>query len=119
VATESDHHSPSYYVKIWGILLVLLIISILGPELGYRPVTLVTAFGIAIVKALMVAAYFMHLNVEKKYIWYVLFTMLLLLVIFFAGVAADVMRTGGDHWTNKAAVQIIEENKDHGNGTNH
>jgi hypothetical protein len=43
---------------------------------GNKILTLITAFGIAIVKALIVAAFFMHLNVEKKYIWYVLLTML-------------------------------------------
>ena len=75
---SSEHiHSVSSYVKIWGILVVLLIISVVGPMAEIKVITLVTAFGIAIVKALMVAAKFMHLNVEKRYIWYLLFTGLL------------------------------------------
>ena len=48
---HTTHHYP--YVKIWGLLLVLLALSILGPMLGHPIVTLLTAFGIAFVKAFM------------------------------------------------------------------
>ena len=76
----SDHDHPSY-IKIWGILLVLLVISILGPMLEIQIVTLITAFGIAIVKAYIVAANFMHLNVEKRYIVYLMMTMLVFVLL--------------------------------------
>ena len=33
--SESEHHHPNY-VKIWAILVVLLGISVIGPELGIR-----------------------------------------------------------------------------------
>jgi caa(3)-type oxidase subunit IV len=105
---QGSHHGPKYYVKMWGILLVLLIISIVGPEFGIPLLTLITAFGIALVKAYMVAAYFMHLNTEKRYIHYMLYTMLLFIALFFAGVCVDVMRTKGENWENKAAISIIE-----------
>ena len=96
------HSVPSsYYVKIWGILLVLLVVSVLGPELGIKWVTLVTAFGIAIVKAWMVANYFMHLNIEKKYITYMLLSMVIFISLFFFGVAPDVMRASGVNWEKK------------------
>ena len=65
-------HGPSHYIKIWKILLVLLVISVLGPELEIKIVTLITAFGIAVVKAYMVAKYFMHVNIERKYVHYIL-----------------------------------------------
>ena len=42
-------HGHTNYIKIWGILLVLLIVSYLGPMLELRVVTLLTAFGIAFV----------------------------------------------------------------------
>ena len=61
----SGHHRN--YVKIWAILLGLLIISVLGPMLGIRLVTIITAFGIALVKAYLVAKNFMHLDVEKPF----------------------------------------------------
>jgi hypothetical protein len=46
----------------------------------------------------MVAAYFMHLNVEKKYIWYLLLMATLFLVVLFYGVAPDVMHKSGVNW---------------------
>ena len=46
-------------------------------------ITLMTAFGIAVVKAYLVAANFMHLNIEKRYITYLLATMLMLMLLFF------------------------------------
>ena len=72
-AHDEDHsHSPSFYYRIYGILLVLLVVSIVGPMMGGLTVLLITAFGVAVVKATMVAAYFMHLNIEKKYVWFML-----------------------------------------------
>ncbi len=122
------HHKPIYYVKIWGLLLVLLVISILGPMLEHKVLTLITAFGIAIVKALIVAAYFMHLNIEKKYVWYILFAMLAMVGMFFFGSAADIMKPRGSNWEKSSAIQLIEEHKnkpaesqgsDHGGGGEH
>jgi len=94
----SHDTSPKHYVKIWGLLLVLLIISILGPMLEIRSLTLITAFGIATVKAVIVARNFMHLNIEKRYVTLMLTTMLLFVILFFAGTAADVMVPGGTNW---------------------
>ena len=91
-------HGYNYYVKIWGILMVLLVISLVGPELEILIVTLITAFGVAVVKAGMVAAYFMHLNIEKKYIWGLLTSALIFLVGLFIGVAPDVMQNEGVQW---------------------
>ena len=42
-----DEHHDIPYVKIWVWLLILFIISCIGPELGIKWVTLITAFGIA------------------------------------------------------------------------
>jgi len=103
-----EPHSEMYYVKIWALLLVLLIISICGPMLEIKILTLVTAFGIAIIKAGIVASRFMHLNVEKKYIHYMLYFMLLMVAIFFAGVAPDVMRNEGTNWINVESKSLIE-----------
>ena len=95
-----DHHEAStqHYVKIWGILLVLLVISVCGPMLEIQVVTLITAFGIAIVKAVIVAAYFMHLKFEKKYITYMLLTMLAFMFVFVAGILVDTMKPAGHRW---------------------
>lgn len=109
---QDSGHGPSFYVKIYAVLMVLFIISVLGPELGNRTITLVTAFGIAVVKAYMVAVYFMHIRHEKKYIPYIMFAMLGAVFLFYIAVATDVEYTSGNNWENAAAKQIIEENKD-------
>ena len=90
--------STSHYIKIWVWLTILFIISVCGPLLEIRAVTLVTAFGIALVKAFLVAHHFMHLKLEKKYIIYMLLTMLLMIFLFFAGTAPDIMTPGGQLW---------------------
>ena len=102
-AKAGGGHDHPNYVLIWAILLVLLVVSILGPMAGVLWITLITAFAVAVVKALMVAAYFMHLNIERTYIKYLLFTVLTLMLVLFAGVAPDVMRRAGQNWTHDAA----------------
>ncbi|MEE9278709.1 MAG: cytochrome C oxidase subunit IV family protein [Myxococcota bacterium] len=93
----SEVHHPNYW-KIWGALLVLLAISIAGPFVGIRIITLLTAFGIAIVKAYLVARNFMHLNIEKRYAVYLLTTVLAFMFLLFSGVSPDVMKQEGTQW---------------------
>lgn len=100
------HHTN--YVKIWGILVVLLIISVLGPMLEIRVVTLITAFGIALVKAYLVVKNFMHINLERKWIPYLMVTMLALMALMVAGISPDVMKHDGLRWENVAAKQSVE-----------
>jgi caa(3)-type oxidase subunit IV len=97
-------HGSQHYVKIWGILLVLLVISIFGPFLEIPAVTLITAFGIALVKAYLVAKNFMHLNVQPGYVGYLLSTCLVFMLLFFAGTAPDVMKKDGYQWHKPAVV---------------
>lgn len=106
---HGPHHGPGYYVKIWALLMVLLIISILGPMLEHPILTLITAFGIAVIKAVIVAAFFMHLSIEKRYIWYMLLGMLLMVGVFFAGVASDIHRLDGRNWENVGRLKYIEK----------
>ncbi len=102
--SEHAEHEVNY-IKIWLILLALLVVSILGPFLGIKAVTLITAFGIAIVKAYLVAKNFMHLNIEPRYVVYLLLTMLVFMLLLFAGVAPDVMKQEGTNWV-KPAVHV-------------
>ena len=100
----SDTHHGNY-VRIWAILCVLLVISIVGPFFGIRIITLITAFGIAVVKAYLVAKNFMHINVEPKYVAYLMATMLVFMLLFFAGAAPDVMKFEGSNWKKPEVVQ--------------
>ena len=90
---SETHHTN--YVRIWAILLVLLVISVIGPMFEIQWLTLVTAFGIACVKAYLVAKNFMHVNVQPGFISFLLGTALAFMLLFFAGVAPDVMKADG------------------------
>ena len=69
------------------------------PALGIRLVTLITAFGIAIVKAYLVAKNFMHLNIEKRWVTYILLAMVAFMVVIFGGICARRHATrGADRW---------------------
>ena len=111
-----EHHTN--YVKIWAILLVLLVISVFGPMLDIRVVTLITAFGIALVKAYLVAKHFMHLDVEKPIVHWALGSALIIMVLLFAGVAPDVMKDEGSGWAKDEGFHPVEQvgHGDHGGG---
>src|SRR5271169_2183854 len=104
--SEAHVHHPNY-VKIWAILVLLLFVSVLGSMSHVREVVLIAAFGVAIVKAYLVAKNFMHVNVEKRWVTYLLIMCLLFIAILFAGVAPDVMKHGGLHWTKNPVVQAV------------
>ena len=90
------HHRN--YVKIWGILVGLLVISVVGPMTGIRVVMLTTAFGIALVKAYMVAKNFMHLDIEKPIVHWLLAVGLALMVLLYGALAPDVQKGEGQYW---------------------
>ena len=108
--SEAHHHTthdePGYeahthhgnYWRIWAILCVLLAISVAGPFFGHPLVTLITAFGIAVVKAYMVARNFMHITVAPRYVAYLIGTCLIFMMLFFAGAGPDVMELEGTNW---------------------
>lgn len=115
-AGHGDSHSPAHYVKIWGVLLVLLAVSVAGPMLEIRVITLITAFGVACVKAFLVIKHFMHLTVEKKVAQYAIAGCFALMVLFFFAVAPDVMKHIGTNWENQSAKNmrtVIEASEHH------
>src|SRR6266851_3860629 len=103
--TTAAHVQHPNYVKIWAILVVLLIVSVLGSMTHIREVVLIAAFGVALVKAYLVAKNFMHVNVEKRWVPYLLIMCLLFIAILFAGVAPDVMKHSGLNWTKNPVNQ--------------
>jgi caa(3)-type oxidase subunit IV len=127
VAEDHGHshahvHPTSHYVKIWGYLVGLFFVSVAGPMLGIWWLTLITAFGIAIVKATLVVKHFMHLDVEQPFVHYFLATALVFMFLFFAGVSPDVMNHHGTGWVNVAAkaetarVLALGDSLDHHGG---
>lgn len=111
-----DIHSVDHYRKIYYLLLGLFAVSVAGPwvaenmenALIAKILVMVTAFGIAIVKAYYVCKEFMHLNVQKRFVLYMLATMLALVGLFFIAVAPDVMKHEGQNWSNWAAEAEVE-----------
>jgi caa(3)-type oxidase subunit IV len=82
-------------------------VSVVGSMSHLREVVLIAAFGVALVKAYLVAKNFMHVNVEKRWVPYLLIMCLLFIAILFAGVAPDVMKQSGLHWTKNPADQSV------------
>jgi caa(3)-type oxidase subunit IV len=107
MTTEAHVHHPNY-VKIWAILVALLIVSVIGSMSHVRVVLLVAAFGVAMVKAYLVAKNFMHVTVEKRWVPYLLVMCLLFIAILFAGVAPDVMKNSGENWNKNPASQSVQ-----------
>ena len=111
---EEHTHHPNY-TRVYVILLILLAISVIGPMFGIKVVTLVTAFGIAVVKAYLVAKNFMHINLAQPYVTYLVATGLLFMLLFFAGTAPDVMRPDGTNWVKPGWVEVpIEQDLEKG-----
>lgn len=107
MSNETHLHHPNY-VKVWAVLVVLLAVSVLGSLTSIRWLILITAFGVAVVKAYLVAKNFMHVTIEKRFVPYLLVTCLVFMALLFAGVAPDVMKHSGLHWENSAAKQAVE-----------
>jgi len=107
------HHPPRNYIKIWALLCALLVVSIVGPTLEIRVVTLVTAFGVAIVKAYLVAKHFMHLDIEQRWVAYILLAMLAFMLVYFGGVAPDVLKHTGHRWEKTYAEPAAAAPVDH------
>ena len=107
----SEAHAHPNYIKIWYWLLVLLAVSVAGPMFEIPALTIITAFGIATVKAYLVAANFMHLKFEKKIIWFLLILSICLLGVFFFGTAPDLMMTEGDQWIDCIADKSCVEQR--------
>ena len=105
MSAHAEHHDDSHYIKIWGILLGLLIISFIGPMAEIQWLTLVTAFGIALVKAYLVAVNFMHVNLTPRFVIYTVATTLVFMLLFFAGAAPDVMKSSGTNWEKPAWIE--------------
>ena len=103
----SDHaaHDDSHYVKVWLYLLVLLVISFVGPMFEIQWLTLLTAFGIAVVKAYLVVVNFMHINMTPRFVIYTIATTLVFMFLFFAGTAPDVMKDSGTNWVKPAWIE--------------
>jgi len=66
----SGHIIPrKTYFTIFGILMVLLVLTIVLAEIDMGPFNIVIAMAIAVTKALLVLLYFMHVRYSSKLTW--------------------------------------------------
>lgn len=105
---HAEHAHPSYF-RTYVILLILMFASLIGSEIGaateIQAITLLAAFGIAFVKAYLVAARFMHLDIEKRYVVYMLTTCLAFMGLFYAAISSDIQRHTGTNWVKPSWVE--------------
>jgi caa(3)-type oxidase subunit IV len=127
---HNEHHDDGHggghhvnYFAIYVALVVLFLISVAGPEVGRITglpwITLITAFGIALVKANLVIDNFMHLKWEKRLMKWLLTTSVLLMFLMVAGISPDVLNHEGNNWENLAAKEATARGlggDDHGDG---
>jgi caa(3)-type oxidase subunit IV len=93
MSTQEEHASydTPNYVLIWGILVSALLVSLF---LGYMDLPVIAAvliFSIAIAKAWLVVAYYMHLKFEPFYILVIMATGLACLYFLFVGLVPDIV----------------------------
>jgi len=107
-AEHPAHEHPNYW-RVYFLLLGLLCVSVAGPMFGIKVVTIITAFGVACYKAYLVAKNFMHVNLEKPFVSYLLLTVVVFMLLFFAGASPDVMKREGTRWEKPAWVAAHQE----------
>jgi caa(3)-type oxidase subunit IV len=117
-ASHETHAHPNY-LKVYFLLLAMLCVSVVGPMFGIKVVTIITAFGVAAYKAYLVAKNFMHMNVEKPFISYLVMTVVVFMLLFFAGTAPDVMKHEGSNWVKPTWVDGSAHAAPDGHGSEH
>ena len=104
MSQNAEHTPHPSYIVIWFVLVVLFAASVSFSLFPSVVVGVVFAFAIAIVKTYMVAAYFMHLNIEPKWVWMMLGLALLAVFIMWLGIAPDVMEATGTNWSKAESL---------------
>lgn len=92
----TEHHEEhrttvQRYLVIWGILVAALLISMLIGEMQLPVVTVVFIFSIAMVKAYLVLAYYMHLAYEPFFVIALVAAGLITLYVLFFGLVPDIV----------------------------
>jgi caa(3)-type oxidase subunit IV len=89
--TESHRDHTAKYVAIWGMLVAALLVSVVLGGMHIPVVTVVLIFSVAIVKAYMVMAYFMHIKGAPIFVTLIMASGALCLYLFFFGTLTDVV----------------------------
>ena len=89
---ELHHHvaPKSVYLKILGALLFLTVVTVLVSEANLGPASLPVAMIVAVIKASLVIAFFMHLKDDHPYHLFVFVGTLLFIFIYFGFTMFDI-----------------------------
>ena len=92
-AVETEHKQPNYAGVFWA-LLVLTIFEIIVANIHFlaKPIIVVLLVFLALVKASLVALFYMHLKFEKFVIYFIVIFPLFLAVILTVSVVLDKVR---------------------------
>ena len=88
--TQEAKKHPNY-VALWGILVAALVVSILLGEMKIPVLAVVLIITVAVAKAYLVAAYYMHLRYEPLFVILIMVAGLLCLYVLFFGLVPDVV----------------------------
>lgn len=100
--------SVKVYITIFFALLVFTVLTTWVAFIDLGPLNDAVALGIAIVKALLVILYFMHVRYSSKLTWVFIATGFLFLIILFAFTMSDVLTRELIEplgWTNGISIQ--------------
>ena len=93
-ATAAPHeHQPvdmGLYYKIYGILMVLLILTVVAARINLGAWNLPIALLIAVIKAVLVIIYFMHMRYTGKLMWVYASAAFVWLAMMMFGIMSDV-----------------------------
>ena len=97
--TNNAHAEPNYWM-VWLALAILTVVELLVAQVrggpGARAFVVISLCALALVKAALVAAYFMHLKFEKYALILIVVSPLLLSGILYVGLVPDA--TTHIHW---------------------
>jgi cytochrome c oxidase subunit 4 len=86
--------SPATYVRIGLALMVLLVLTVGAAQLNLGPLSIAIALFIAVIKAMLVAAYFMHLKYEPHLTRVFSMAGVLVILLLLSGSILDVISRG-------------------------
>jgi cytochrome c oxidase subunit 4 len=92
-AVKSGNPGQGLYLAVWGVLLALTALTVIAASFHLRRGAVVLALGIAAVKSVLVALYFMHLRWEKRLLIRLMLPITLATLAIFIGLTyTDILR---------------------------
>jgi caa(3)-type oxidase subunit IV len=83
------------YVAIWGVLMAALLVSLFLAYMQHAFLAACLIFLVAIVKAFLVVAFYMHLKFEPAHVVAIVFAGVLALAVLFLGLYPDIVHVYG------------------------